>query len=37
MDAVQSSFDCSDLENPMGKTSKDAGRLSVDPAMMPVI
>jgi len=24
MDAVQTSFDCSDLENPMGEKSKDA-------------
>jgi hypothetical protein len=27
MDAVQASFDCSDLENPMGETSKDALRV----------
>ena len=30
MDAVQTSFDCSDLENPMGETSKDALRVNFD-------
>ena len=30
MDAVQASFDCSDLENPMGERSKDALRLDFD-------
>jgi len=30
MDAVQASFDCSDLENPMGERSKDALRVHFD-------
>jgi hypothetical protein len=30
MDAVQTSFDCSDLENPTGETSKDALRVNFD-------
>jgi hypothetical protein len=30
MDAIQASFDCSDLENPMGERSKDALRLNFD-------
>ena len=30
MDAVQASFDCSDLENPMGERSKDALMLNFD-------
>jgi hypothetical protein len=30
MDAVQASFDCSDLENPMGERRKDALRLNFD-------
>ena len=30
MDAVQASFDCSDLENPMGERSKDALRVNFD-------
>jgi len=28
MDAVQTSFDCSDLENPMGQTCKDALKIN---------
>ena len=30
MDAVQTSFDCSDLENPMGETSRDALKVNFD-------
>ena len=30
MDAIQDSFDCSDLENPMRERSKDARRLNFD-------
>ena len=30
MDAIQASFDCSDLENPMGERSKDALRVDFD-------
>jgi hypothetical protein len=30
MDAIQTSFDCSDLENPMGERSKDALMLNFD-------
>ena len=30
MDAVKAIFDCSDLENPMGETSKDALRVHFD-------
>jgi hypothetical protein len=30
MDAVKTIFDCSDLENPMGETSKDALRVNFD-------
>ena len=30
MDAVQTSFDCSDLENQMGERSKDALRVNFD-------
>ena len=30
MDAVQTTFDCSDLENPMGERSKDALRVNFD-------
>jgi hypothetical protein len=30
MDTVQASFDCSDLENPMGERRKDALRLDFD-------
>ena len=30
MDAVQASFDCSDLENPMGERRKDALSLNFD-------
>jgi len=30
MDAVRTSFDCSDLENPMGETSKDALKVNFD-------
>ncbi len=30
MDAVQASFDCSDLENPMGERRRDALRLNFD-------
>ena len=30
MDAIQASFDCSDLENPMGERRKDALRLNFD-------
>jgi len=30
MDAVQASFDCSDLENPMGERSKDALQVNFD-------
>jgi hypothetical protein len=28
MDAVETSFDCSDLENPMGERSKDVLRVN---------
>ena len=30
MDTVQASFDCSDLENPMGESKKDALRVNFD-------
>jgi len=30
MDAVQASFDCSDLENPMGERRNDALRVNFD-------
>ena len=30
MDAVKTIFDCSDLENPMGETSKEALRVNFD-------
>jgi hypothetical protein len=30
MDAIQASFDCSDLENPMGERRKEALRLNFD-------
>jgi len=30
MDAVKTIVDCSDLENPMGETSKDALRVNFD-------
>ena len=30
MDAIQASFDCSDLENPMGERRKDALSLNFD-------
>jgi len=30
MDAIQTSFDCSDLENPMGERSKDALQVNFD-------
>jgi hypothetical protein len=30
MDAVKTISDCSDLENPMGETSKDALRVNFD-------
>jgi hypothetical protein len=30
MDAVKTIFDCSDLENPMGETNRDALRVNFD-------
>ncbi len=30
IETIQASFDCSDLENPMGERSKDALRLDFD-------
>jgi hypothetical protein len=33
MNAVQTSFDCSDLENPIGERSKDALRVNLDPKL----